>query len=114
MCPATVLPSSGGATYNAVTMQSKNGVPGVTAAFVVGVEVCPEQCRPPVRPAAADATAFATIIGGLGVAADRRFLLVDGTATKTTIESRLRRLLVGLRPVDTLVVYFVGPAFAAN
>jgi hypothetical protein len=89
-------------------------VNGITAAVVIGVEASQEGVRPPVRHAAADATAFADALGGIGVRPDRRVLLVDGTATKTTIESRLRTFAATLTTDDTLALYFAGHAFAAR
>src|SRR5205085_2752438 len=76
--------------YNGRTMRIKDGANGITAVFAVGVEAAQAACRPQVRHAAADATAFAGVFAALDVPPDRRVVLVDGTATNTTIESRLR------------------------
>src|SRR5689334_4071139 len=92
-----------------MTMRTSNGTSGITAAFVIGVEASQEGVRPPARYAAADAAAFADALGALGA---RRTTLLDGTATKTTIESRLRRLSV--RNGETLAVYFAGYVVAAG
>lgn len=95
-------------------MRSKDGPAGITAAFVIGVEASQQACRPPVRHATADATAFADALGTLGVPAERRVILIDRIATKTTIESRLRKLLSVLGPDDTLAIFFAGYAFAVG
>jgi hypothetical protein len=82
---------------------------GITAAIVIGVEAAQDGLRPPARRAAADAAEF---VNALGLPADRRILLVDGSATKTTIESRLRKLSVG--PNDVLAFFFGGYSFATD
>ncbi len=83
------------------------------AAFVIGVESYQDAALPPARYAAADAAAFTQALQPLGVAAERQTVLLDATATKTTIESKLRRLGPRLRDDDTLAVYWSGYAFAA-
>ncbi|HEY1375575.1 MAG TPA: hypothetical protein VGF55_02215 [Gemmataceae bacterium] len=92
-----------------MTMRTSDGTSGITAAFVIGVEASQEGVRPPARYAAADAAAFADALGTLGA---HPTTLLDGTATKTTIESRLRRLSAS--DDDTLAVYFAGYVVAAG
>jgi hypothetical protein len=83
----------------------------VNVAFVIGVEAYQGGHWTPARFAASDAAAVAEAVGA---AADRRTVLLDGTATKATIESRLRRLTSLVKTGDTLAVFFAGYAVSAN
>jgi hypothetical protein len=82
----------------------------VDAAFVIDVETHLDPTFPPARYASADAAAFAQALQPLGVCADRQTVLLDASATKTVLESKLRRL----PPSDHLAVYVAGYAFAAD
>jgi hypothetical protein len=92
------------------THSSSQGV-GVNYALVIGVEAHQGGHWPAARFAAADAAAFAD---ALGLAPDRQIRLLDGFATKATIESKLRRLGVHLGSDDTLAVFVAGHVFAAG
>jgi hypothetical protein len=83
----------------------------VNVALVIGVEAYQGDHWPAARYAAADAAAFADT---WGVGPARRIALLDGTATKATIESRLRKLPSLLQADDTPAIYFGGYAFAAG
>jgi hypothetical protein len=90
-------------------MRTNTGKNSITTAIAIGVDVAQSGQRPPARYAAADAAGFAA---ALALPPDRIALLVDANATKTTIESRLRKLSVG--PEDLIAVFFAGHAFAAG
>ena len=64
--------------------------------------------------AASDAQAFVAALQVRGWGAEGSFLHVDGDASKTAIESRLRRLQKQLRPEDELVIYYAGHGFTAD
>ncbi|HEX4592391.1 MAG TPA: hypothetical protein VH120_20845, partial [Gemmataceae bacterium] len=109
--PATVLPALLPLPYNGQTMRNGHGMSGVSAAFVIGVETAQDDLRPPARHAAADASALAA---AFEVEVDRRVLLLDGSATKTAIESRLRKWTADLRADDLPAIFFSGYGFSAD
>lgn len=87
---------------------------GERVAFFVAVDRPPDARLPPVEFAQADAAAFAATLAPLGFTPDRQTLLFGNAATKTTIESRLRRLAKTLRPDDLLFLFFAGLGFTAD
>lgn len=62
--------------------------------------------------AAADARALAEALLGAGYAELDRVVLIDGQATKTIVESKLRRTIRSLAAEDTLLVYVAAHSFA--
>lgn len=63
---------------------------------------------PDAAHAEADALAFARALAGLGLPADRLITLAGPHASKTAVESRLRKLPTG----HELLIFWAGPAFA--
>jgi hypothetical protein len=86
----------------------------ISAVFAVGVEVHLDPAIPPARHVAADANAFAESLSVLGVSTERQTILLNAAATKTVLESRLRRFRPQLRRDDTIAVYVAGLTFAAD
>jgi hypothetical protein len=86
----------------------------ISAVFVVGAETHLDPAIRPARHVAADATAFAEALSQLGVSAERQIVLVNTAATKTVLESKLRRFRPHMRRDDTLAVYIAGQAFSAD
>lgn len=62
--------------------------------------------------AAADARALAEALRGAGYAELDQVLLIDGQATKTIVESKLRRTIRSLAAEDTLLMYVAAHGFA--
>jgi hypothetical protein len=82
-------------------------------AVIIGVESYADSNIARRTFAATDAAALALALQPLGFAEQDQLLLVDAQATRTTIESKLRRLVRGLEPEDQLIVYYAGHGFTA-
>src|SRR5262245_25761429 len=76
-------------------------------ALVIGLD------SPGAPQAESDALAFARALGALGFAGDALTTLTGGQATRTAIESRLRKLAKA-PPVDLLVIFHAGPGFVED
>src|SRR5947209_11137092 len=87
---------------------------GERVAFLVAVDRFQDAQLPTVDFAEADAAAFAATLTPLGFPAERQAVLVGNAATKTTVESRLRRLAKTLRPDDVLFLSLAGHGFTAD
>jgi hypothetical protein len=79
-------------------------------ALVIGVEACPDAANAAAPHAEGDAAAFAGALERLGFGKEQLVLLLGGQATKTAVESRLRKLSKA-PPAGELFVFFAGPAF---
>ncbi len=64
--------------------------------------------------AAHDAESFAKVLESLAYSADDRIVLTGTSATKTTIESKLRRLVKSLKADDALCLLWIGKGFAID
>lgn len=82
-------------------------------AVIIGVETYADANIARRSFAATDAAALGLALNELGYAEQDQLLLVDALATKSTIESKLRRLARGLEPDDQLLVYYAGHGFSA-
>ena len=85
---------------------------GDKIALVTAVEKYSDKHISKVEYAEADAKGFASAIGLLGYHA--RELAPSAKATKSSIESLLRRELQRLRPDDEFIFYYAGHGFSKN
>ncbi len=83
-------------------------------AILIAVEHYADNRISTVEYAQADANGLASAIQEHGFDQNEQTILVDVSATKATIESRVRKILVGLTEKDTLYVYYAGHGFAKN
>ncbi len=81
-------------------------------ALLIAVENYAEPRFAARRFAAADVQAMSAALAELGFAELDQIVLVDGQATKTIIESKIRRTLRSLAPEDTLLIYVAAHGFA--
>lgn len=81
-------------------------------ALLIAVEHHAEAAFAPRPFAAADVRALSAALVGLGYAELDQVVLVDSQATKTIIESKVRRTIRSLSAEDTLLVYFAAHGFA--
>ncbi|QDU31744.1 Caspase domain protein [Anatilimnocola aggregata] len=81
-------------------------------AVIIGVEEYADSNIARRAFAATDTTAFGLVIRALGFEEADQLLLVDAQATKTTIESKLRRTFRSLAVEDELLLYYAGHGFA--
>ncbi|QDU97490.1 caspase family protein [Lignipirellula cremea] len=82
--------------------------------LLIAVEEYADAQLPPVKFAAADAEAMAKALEPHGFEAADRMLLLQGQATRTTVESRLRRALRAAADDDVVCLYFAGVGFSLN
>jgi hypothetical protein len=80
-------------------------------ALVIGVEAYQDSAVPPAAHAESDAGSFSHALERLGVARDSQIVLLGSQATKTAIESRLRKMSKSPPAADELFVFFAGNAF---
>src|SRR5262245_57170564 len=90
------------------TKRTGEGMAGMgdRLALVIGVEGPPGAAY-----AESDASAFARALEPLGFARGDQVVLLGGQATRTAVESRLRKLARNPPAADTLVAYYAGPGF---
>lgn len=81
-------------------------------AFLIAVETFACSQIQPLPFAEADVAALAEVLEPLGFAAVDRVVLVNQQATKSSIESRARRVLKGLDEGDELIFYYAGHGFS--
>ncbi|WP_425616637.1 caspase domain-containing protein [Anatilimnocola sp. NA78] len=81
-------------------------------AVIIGVEHYADPSLAKRSLAGNDAAAIAQALVGLGYADLDQVLLVDGQATKTTVESKLKRTIRSLADDDELLLYYAGHGFA--
>jgi len=86
---------------------------GKKIAIVVGVETYQDKSIPPVPHAENDASEFGAALVQLGFAAGDVHVLVNGSATKTRIESLLRRVVKGVQDSDVLFFFYAGHGFSS-
>src|SRR5262245_48183548 len=94
--------------------ESAAGVPTVAdrLALVIAVETYQDSAVAPAPHAEADGAAFARALEALGFARDKQVVLLGSQATKTAVESRLRRLAKEPPEAEALYVYCAGHGFA--
>jgi hypothetical protein len=80
-------------------------------AFVIGVGSHLDSSLPAAAHAESDANAFARALERLGFQRDHQVVLLGSQATKTAIESRLRKLLKTPTTAETLYVFYAGHGF---
>jgi len=83
-------------------------------ALIVAVEQYQESRINRVKYAGADARGFSEVLQKLGFDLDNQVILINSDATKTTIESKLRRLVGSLCEDDTFVFFYAGHGFSGN
>lgn len=83
----------------------------MNVAIVIAIEHYTDPGIPARREAVAGAQSLANAWEALGFAASDRLLLLDGNATKSIVESKLRRALRSLEADDTLFFYYAGHSF---
>jgi uncharacterized caspase-like protein len=81
-------------------------------ALIIAVDAHQESAAlPDTGCAVSDARAFARALEALGCAADQQTVLLDGQATRTAIESRLRKLAKSPPQAEVLYVWLAGHVF---
>ncbi len=83
-------------------------------AFVIGVESHQDSTLPTAAHAESDALAFARALERLGFQRNSQIILLGSQATKTAIESRLRKLVKSPPAGEALYVFYVGHSFRAE
>ena len=86
----------------------------MNASLIVALEQHADPALPGARYADADARALAAAWEAAGFAAEDRILLVNAAATKTAVDSALRRTLKKLTADDTLWVFLAGGGFVVE
>ena len=84
----------------------------VNIALLIAVEQHAEPAFAPRQFAAGDVRALSAALAELGYAELDQVVLIDGQATKTIIESKIRRTIRSLSAEDTLLVYVAGHGVA--
>jgi hypothetical protein len=80
-------------------------------ALVIGVESYQDSTLPAAAHTESDAAAFARALERLGFSRDGQVLLLGSQATKTAIESRLRKLLKSPSETQALYLFYAGHGF---
>jgi len=83
-------------------------------AIIIALQRYSDASIPQVKYAQADAQSFASALEGLGFDASDRQILLSDEATKTTIESRIRKTLAALTEDDVLYLYYAGHGFTVD
>jgi Caspase domain len=83
-------------------------------AILIAVDSFADPTLPAVPFAEADASALASALEAVGFAGDNRTLLLGSAATKTTIESRLRKLARQLEQGDEVLFFYAGLGFTTG
>ncbi|WP_254506864.1 caspase family protein [Anatilimnocola floriformis] len=84
----------------------------VNIAILIAVEQHAEPQFPARQFAAADVRGMSAVLVALGYVELDQVVLIDGQATKTIIESKIRRTIRSLSAEDTLLVYVAAHGFA--
>lgn len=83
-------------------------------AMLIAVEHYTDKRISQVKYAERDARELGTVLREHGFDAADQIILVDSSATKTSIESRVRKVIQGLSKDDVLYVFYAGHGFARN
>src|SRR5262249_14701025 len=83
-------------------------------ALVIAVSTYQDPGIPSAAGAEADADAFARALAPLGFPPDGSLVLLGSQATKTAVESRLRKLAKAPPALEALYVFYAGHAFTAG
>jgi hypothetical protein len=83
-------------------------------ALVIAIDTYQEAGIPAAPHAESDAAALAALLARLGFARDRQIVLLGNQATKTAVESRLRRLVKSAPEGEALFVFFAGHGSALD
>jgi hypothetical protein len=83
----------------------------VSVRYAVLIGVDESDGLPPCPFAADEVRALAGHLEGVGFAKPHQTLLTGSSATRSAVESRLRRLGIALKPADVVCFVFAGPAF---
>jgi Caspase domain len=83
-------------------------------AILIAVDSFADPALPTVPIAEADASALASALEAIGFAGDNRTILLGSAATKTTVESRMRKLARRLGQGDDVLFFYAGLGFAAG
>jgi len=83
-------------------------------AVLIGCETYGDESLPKIEYAAADVAAIGEALARHGFAPTDQTILVDAKASKSVVESRLRKVLRAATADDTVYLYFVGHAFALD
>jgi hypothetical protein len=86
----------------------------VSVAYAILIAVEESDGLPPCESAAEEVHALAMRLEGIGVSKAHQTVLAGTAATRSAIESRLRRLASSLLPDDTVWFVSAGPAFAED
>jgi hypothetical protein len=80
-------------------------------ALVIGIDSCQDAALPAAPHAESDAAAFARALEALGFPRDAQIVLLGAQATRTAVESRLRKLAKGPPADAELLVFCAGLCF---
>src|SRR5438874_9663917 len=83
-------------------------------ALLIAVDTHQDSHLPSAAHAAGDAAALSRALEALGFARDHQVVLAGSQATKTAIDSRLRKLVKSPPKAETLFVFFAGHALQAD
>ncbi len=83
-------------------------------AILIAVEDYADKKIYPVKYAEADARDLAATFDDNGFSVAEQTVLINVNATRTSIKSRVRKVLAGLTKEDTLYIYYAGHGFARN
>lgn len=83
-------------------------------AVLIGCETYGDPSLPKVEYAAADIAALGEALARHGFAPTEQTILVDARASKSVVESRLRKVLRAATADDTVYLYYVGHAFTLD
>jgi hypothetical protein len=81
-------------------------------ALVIAVETYQDPAIPAAAHAEADGAALARALEALGFSHDQQIILLGSQATKTAVESRLRKLVKNPPAGDALFVFYAGHGFS--
>ncbi|MBT3200183.1 MAG: caspase family protein [Phycisphaerales bacterium] len=83
-------------------------------AIIIALQRYADAAISQIKYAPADAQSFASALEALGFDASDRQMLISDEATKTTIESRIRKTLTALAEDDVLYLYYAGHSFTID
>lgn len=86
----------------------------MNVALLIALEDTGDKRVPPVKYAEADVRAFGRAIHEVGFHEADQVLLVNAEATKSILESKIRRTVRSLTENDTFFLYWVGHGFSEN
>jgi len=96
------------------SLRYNDTIPMKKVAILFAVDSFADPTLPAAPFAEADASALASALEALGFAGENRTLLLGSAATKTTVESRLRKLAKQVGQGDEVLFFYTGLGFATE